>query len=115
MDPLILKKYLNTADSNVPYDEKIDIWSLGIMCYYLFTGDTPFKVKGLNELLNEIEKGYIKIPINISAEAISFLLNMLQYSSAKRFSIKLKLFLIFNSKIFSKIIKIKIQILLFLI
>ena len=86
MDPLILKKYLNTEDSNVPYDEKIDIWSLGVMCYYLFTGDTPFKVKGLNELLNEIEKGYIKIPINISAEAISFLLNMLQYSSAKRFT-----------------------------
>ena len=86
MDPLILKKYLNTADSNVPYDEKIDIWSLGIMCYYLFTGDIPFRVSGLNELLNEIEKGYIKIPINISAEAISFLLNMLQYSSIKRFT-----------------------------
>ena len=86
MDPLILKKYLNTADSNVPYDEKIDIWSLGVMCYYLFTGEIPFKVCGLNELLNEIEKGYIKIPINISAEAISFLLNMLQYSSIKRFT-----------------------------
>ena len=86
MDPIILKKYIHTLDSNVPYDEKIDIWSLGIMCYYLFTGEVPFKATDIGELVNEIEKGYIKIPINISAEAISFLLNMLQYSTVKRFT-----------------------------
>ena len=86
MDPIILKKYINTSDSNVPYDEKIDIWSLGVMCYYLFTGEIPFKARGLGDLIDEIEKGYIKIPINISGEAISFLLNMLQYSSTKRFT-----------------------------
>ena len=86
MDPIILKKYINTLDSNVPYDEKIDIWSLGVMCYYLFTGEIPFKASDIGDLINEIEKGYIKIPINISAEAISFLLNMLQYSSTKRFT-----------------------------
>ena len=86
MDPIILRKYINTSDSNVPYDEKIDIWSLGVMCYYLFTGEIPFKASDIGDLINKIEKGFIKIPINISAEAISFLLNILQYSSSKRFT-----------------------------
>jgi len=42
-------------------------------------------VKQYNDLMEEIEKGDICIPINISAEAISFLLRMLQFSSQKRF------------------------------
>jgi len=66
--------------------KKIDIWSLGIMCYYLLTGEYPFKGGALPDLLNEIEKGFIKIPISLSAEAVSFLLNMLEYSPQKRFT-----------------------------
>ena len=86
MDPLILKKYINTADNLIPYDEKIDIWSLGVIFYYLFTGNYPFKVFNIIDLVNEIDKGYIKIPINLSIEAISFLLNMFQISTEKRFN-----------------------------
>ena len=68
----------------MPYDEKIDIWSLGVICYYLFAGEVPFKANNAYELLNELEKGIIKIPINISIEAISFLLKMFQYFPDKR-------------------------------
>ena len=89
MDPLILKMITNGRKEDqekLPYDEKIDIWSLGIISYQLFTGSYPFISGNYHDLMNEIEKGDIIIPINISAEAISFLLRMLQYSSEKRFN-----------------------------
>ena len=85
MDPTILKMIVTGQKEKLPYDEKIDIWSLGIISYYLFTGDFPF-IGNYNDLMEEIEKGDICIPISISAEAISFLLRMLQFSSKKRFN-----------------------------
>ena len=84
MDPLILQMYTGASKDVLPYDEKIDIWSLGVICYYLFAGEVPFQANNAYELLNEIEKGIIKIPIKISIEAISFLLKMFQYYPDKR-------------------------------
>ena len=86
MDPIILKMYTGYSKDVLPYDEKIDIWSLGVISYYLFTGETPFKASNAFMLLDEIEKGIIKIPINLSVEAISFLLKMFQYYPEKRIS-----------------------------
>jgi len=34
------------------YDKQADIWSLGVLFYYLFSGDFPFK--GIN-ILNDIQ------------------------------------------------------------
>lgn len=34
------------------YDKQADIWSLGVLFYYLFCGDFPFK--GIN-ILNDIQ------------------------------------------------------------
>ena len=84
MDPRILKKYNAESPNNLPYDEKIDVWSLGIIGYYMFTGDVPFKATNVYGLTNEIENGYIQLPTNLSKEAVSFLLNMLQYNPSKR-------------------------------
>ena len=86
MDPNILRMWITGKKDAIPYDEKIDIWSLGIISYHLFTGNLPFISCNPFELLNDIEKGDMSIPINISAEAISFLIKMLQYDSKKRFS-----------------------------
>ena len=88
MDPIILKMYTGESNGIVPYNEKIDIWSLGILSYYLFTGDLPFKATNVYDLLNEIEKGEIKVPTNLALEAISLIINMLQFSPDKRANAK---------------------------
>jgi serine/threonine protein kinase len=38
--------------SSMKYDKQADIWSLGVLFYYLFCGDFPFK--GIN-ILNDIQ------------------------------------------------------------
>ena len=81
IDPIILKIYRSFGSL---YDKIIDIWSLGFISYYLFTGETPFQANNNFMLLDEIEKGKIKIPINLSVEAVSFLLKMFPYHRKKK-------------------------------
>lgn len=43
------------------YDTKVDIWSLGVVMYYLLTGCHPFS--GDNEsLIENIKAGELKFP-----------------------------------------------------
>ena len=67
------------------YDEKVDIWSLGTICYEMLFGKQVFKQ---NQILNNnIKDLTIDIPQFISANARSFLLSMLQKDRKKRLSV----------------------------
>ena len=44
---------------NKPYDEKVDIWSLGILLYELFHNRSPFKAKTQNEIYRNAIKNDI--------------------------------------------------------
>ena len=78
MAPTILRK-LRGYEPFKGYDEKIDIWSMGVLCYELLVGERLFKGTTENELLKLVEKGAYTFPINLSNEAISFISSMLQY------------------------------------
>ena len=106
MAPTILNKFTPNGDKNKGYNEKCDIWSIGIICYELLIGKNLFNANTLEELVDRMNKGDYTLPNNVSKEVASFLIGMLQYDSKKRLSIEQLLekpFLTKNVKYFEKI------------
>ena len=68
------------------YDEKVDIWSLGTLCYEMLFGKPLFKGFNENEVYLNILKGNYNIPNTISSKARSFLLSMLRKDGINRLS-----------------------------
>ena len=89
MEPIILKKLISnkSISKNLGYNNKCDIWSLGICCYEMLTGESPFQSENLEELFAKVEKGEYFLPMNLSEETISFINGMLQYDANKRMNI----------------------------
>ena len=88
IDPIILKKYFETNNiDQLDYNEKMDIWSLGVICYELLIGKKPFEINSLEDLSKL--GTWIKIPpIFTSKESYSFLCDMMQYYPQHRLSAK---------------------------
>ena len=112
MDPGILKK-LNHIDNSISgYDEKVDIWSLGTLCYEMLIGKPTFEADNMKDLVKKIETGEYTLPSSLSKEVVSFLNAMLQYDSKLRLSaeeLSRHYFLTKNIKDFSKIDINKVQ------
>ena len=90
MVPQILAKMRKIENNpNFGYDQKVDIWSLGLICYEMLIGVPPFDATSYEELISKILKGNYQIPKNLklSKEAISFINGMLQHNPQKRLSI----------------------------
>ena len=71
------------------YDEKIDVWSLGIILYELFYGEPPFFTNSIYKLIQMIVNDPIKWPEGphkISDTFKDFLLKMLQKEPSDRIS-----------------------------
>ena len=84
MDPLILNKYAKRKGINLGYDQKIDIWSIGTVCYELLIGKAVFDSKTLKDLIEKVEIGDFIVPKSVSKEIVSFLNVMLQYDPKMR-------------------------------
>ena len=92
MDPLILKKFSKAGgfEKLEGYNEKADVWSLGVIFYQLLTGQRMFKVNTMEEFMKKVEDGTYSLPVNKNflKEAISFLNCMLQRNPEDRFSVQ---------------------------
>ena len=70
------------------YDEKADIWSLGIMIYELIVGFPPFTGFDANNLAQNLKKGNFAVPknIQISMPCFYFINSVLKLDPEKRIS-----------------------------
>lgn len=80
INPILCKNTLimNNFFGDMIYDEKVDIFSLGLLCYEMLTGEKPY----INDLSN------LFIPQSISISAKSFLLLMLQKKVNENLSVE---------------------------
>lgn len=67
---------------NLPYDTKVDIWSLGILAYILFSGQPPFSGKSKQDIFIQLTSHPISYTDNsawlkVSREAKSLVKKML--------------------------------------
>ena len=88
MDPRILFK-LNKINNNrdFGYDQKADIYSLGVISYTLTTGNSFIDVTTMRKLVDGIKNFRYEISSNLSKECVSFLNYMLRYDSKKRLNV----------------------------
>ena len=81
MAPEILKR---------KYDEKCDLWSIGVILYILLTGRPPFDGNDDDEILKNVEKGvYDKASYpypSLSSYSKDLINKLLQYDATKRIS-----------------------------
>ena len=101
MAPTIIKNIINSEEQS--YDEKIDIWSLGTLCYEMLFGKPLFS--GNQQTIQNIINGIFDIPDTISYEAKIFLYCMLQKNGYNRLSAEQLLnhdFIIKNCELFNK-------------
>jgi aurora kinase A len=51
------------------HNEKVDLWSLGVLCYEFLVGKPPFEAEGHSETYRRISKVDLKFPHYVSEGA----------------------------------------------
>ena len=72
------------------YDEKCDLWSIGVIMFILLTGEPPFNGNTDEEILQNVKNGYVDFSTSIfeeiSEEAKDLLSKLLEKVPSKRYS-----------------------------
>ncbi|XP_067652460.1 aurora kinase A-like [Haliotis asinina] len=66
------------------HDEKVDLWSLGVLCYEFLVGKPPFEAEGHTETYRRITKVDLQFPDYMSAGARDLIAKLLRHNPANR-------------------------------
>lgn len=73
---------------NNPYDETVDIWSLGVLCYEFLAGKPSFEAGSQMETFKRIARVDIKFPKCFSDEVKDLICKVLRYNPKERLSLE---------------------------
>ena len=71
-----------------PYDEKVDVWCLGILLYELVHGKSPYKGNTVIDIFHNIKRGHIVFSSRCSEEIKDLIKSILRREPRYRLSIK---------------------------
>jgi len=73
------------------YDEKVDVWSIGVIMYIMLTGTPPFDGRNMKEIISKIRLGRVQYHRewkNISKQAQDLCQKLLTFEPASRIDMK---------------------------
>jgi aurora kinase len=73
---------------HTPYDVTADLWCLGIFCFELLVGHTPFADKDQKQIYQKIVKGTFEMPECVPPDARDLILSLLTQNPANRPSLR---------------------------
>lgn len=66
------------------HDDKVDLWSLGVLCYEFLVGRPPFEADGHTETYRRITKVDLRFPMHVSAGARDLISKLLKHDPSHR-------------------------------
>lgn len=72
---------------NAYYGEYVDIWALGVLLYFMVTGNTPFRGETVAELKKQILAGYFTIPDHVSPFCQDLINGILKMDPTSRYTL----------------------------
>ncbi|XP_076357849.1 aurora kinase C-like [Tachypleus tridentatus] len=72
---------------NKTYDEKVDLWSLGVLCYEFLVGKPPFESDKVQDTYRRIARVDYTFPLHVSEGARDLIARLLKYNPADRLPI----------------------------
>ncbi|XP_021347995.1 aurora kinase A-B-like [Mizuhopecten yessoensis] len=69
------------------HDEKVDLWSLGVLCYEFLVGKPPFEAETNTDTYRRITKVDLQFPVYVSEPARNLIKNLLKHDPNQRLSL----------------------------